>query len=131
MEQITKFDDKCVIIRIRQKSIGIRGSLYEAARRCWRTVLAKAEDADYVLVLVGDNLKVAGVFKPDRWYYLEDDFCEKNMKECEKLGTKTERCKKNRRIAFEGKELTDDVKYLNKLIPKECSPGETHVSFAY
>ena len=41
MEKITRFDDKCVIVKI---PIGIltRKSPYEATRRCWRASLSRA-----------------------------------------------------------------------------------------
>jgi len=119
MAKIIEFeDDRCIIIRIREKSVCIRGSLYEAVRRCWRTNLQKAQKSDYVLVLIGNNLEVKGVFKPECWYYLDDDFCQKTEQECKnEYGVNTELCAKDKRIAFVGKELEDDVKYLHKLTP--------------
>ena len=60
MEKLTRFDDKCVIVKI---PIGIltRKSPYEATRRCWRASLSRARMADYVLGTV--NGKVICVYQ--------------------------------------------------------------------
>jgi hypothetical protein len=54
-------------------------------------------------VLAGSGGKVIGVYKPSKWYDATTISPQK-------------------RIAFEGREITDDVKYLHKLLPVKYFP---------
>jgi hypothetical protein len=105
-------------------------------RRCWRANLGRAKKADYVLVIISGrgkyDLEVQGVFKPERWYCPDAKFCEKNAEECrEEYGVNTGLCETNKRIAFEGQEITNDVKYLHKLIPSAFFPTQNPFRYAY
>jgi len=136
MEKITSFKHNCMIIRILMESIDIRGNLYEAVRRCWRTDINRARKADYVMAVVGTikerNLEVQAVYKPERWYYPDDGFCRKKEKECIKgYKVATDLCHVNRRIAFEGKEMPNDTNYLHKLIPEKYFPLQNPVRYTY
>ena len=132
MEKITNFKDKCIIIRIRHESIDIRGSLYEAVRRCWRASKERAEEADYVLAVVGRSRVVEAVFKPSRWYYLDDEFCKNQEEVCKTgYGVNTDLCKIKRRIAFEGEEIPHDTNYLHKQIPDKYSSMQNPVRYTY
>jgi hypothetical protein len=134
MEEITEFKDKCMIIRVRDESVHIRGSLYESVRRCWRANLDSAKKADYVLAIVG-NSEVRGVFKPTSWDYIDSEFCKKEAKasrECKgKFDVNTELCKKRNRIGFVGEAIKDDKKYLNKLVPEKYFPRQMPVRYTY
>jgi hypothetical protein len=63
---ISSFDDRCLIIKIRQETITACGSEYEVVRSTWRLDKARAEQARYILAAV-DGV-VAGVFTADLWY---------------------------------------------------------------
>ncbi|MDR1565692.1 MAG: hypothetical protein LBS48_00215, partial [Treponema sp.] len=102
MDVIKELKDKCVIIKVREESVLRRGSVYEAVRRCWRASLQRAEEADYVLAIIGRDKRVKGVFKPKEWYSLDDNFCRKQKWECEEYETDTKLCAIRKRIAFDG-----------------------------
>jgi hypothetical protein len=136
MDKIREFKDECMIIRIRPESVGIRGSLLEAVRRCWRANLQRAQKSEYVLAIISTiddgDLEVKGVFKPECWDYLDDGFCREKEQECkEKYDVKTERCAERKRIAFTGEEIKDDVKYLHKLIPDKYFPTQNPFRYTY
>ena len=137
MEKITNFKHNCMIIRVRNESIAIRGNLYEAVRRCWRANMQNAQEADYVLAIVGKpsekDLEVKAVYKPDRWYYPADEgVCNKKKEECLELyKTNTSLCRKHPRIAFEGKEIKNDTNYLHKQIPNAYYPLQNPVRYTY
>lgn len=135
MEKIAKFSHNCIIIRVRKESVAIRGSLYEAVRRCWRASKQKAEKAVYVLAIVSDpgeeDLEVKAVYEPKRWYSPAKDSCRENEKECKnKYGTNIDLCRNKPRIAFEGKEMKDSV-YLYKLIPNTHFPRQNPFRYTY
>ena len=129
MEKITKLDDKCIIVKI---PIGIhqRNNLYEATRRCWRVNLNKAKMADYVLGIIKEEVKC--VIKISSCDYVKTEFCKKENKICKIFfNVNTELCKRNRRIAFEGKVINTDKKYLNKTVPHEYLPMQNPVRYTY
>jgi hypothetical protein len=129
MEKITKFDDKCIIVRI---PVGIdkRKNLYEATRRCWRANLRKAKEADYVLGTI--NGEVLCVIKIKSCNYASSDLCEKEKMTCkEEFGVNINLCENKKRIVFEGKEVKDDKKYLGKKLSKEFIPGQMPVRYSY
>ena len=137
MEKITSFKHNCIIIRVRRESIDLRGSLYEAVRRCWRANIHRAQKAVYVLAIIGTpsemNLEVQVIYKPDRRYYPTDEgLCKKKEKECLKAyKTDTSFCLELLRIAFHGMEISKDTNYLHKLIPKTYFPLRNPVRFTY
>ncbi|GHU46270.1 hypothetical protein FACS1894190_18310 [Spirochaetia bacterium] len=133
MDKIKSFKDKCIIIRIRTENIAIRGSIDKDVHRCWRMRLDRAKDCDYVLAVVDYSPEVKGVFKPDNWYCPDDEFCKGKEEECKRIAnTNTALCKKiKKRIAFEGKEITNDVNYLHKEIPKQYFPGQNPFRYTY
>jgi hypothetical protein len=92
-------NEKCMLIKIKQETIREQGSIYEAVRQWWTADIDKARRADLVLaILVGSGGEVIGVYKPSKWY--------------EVIAVSGKK-----RIAFEGKEITNDVKYLGKKLP--------------
>lgn len=126
---IKKFDDKCIIVNI---PIGIqqRNNFYEATRRCWRLNLTRARKANYILGTIDGVVKcVVKICSSD---YVKIEFCVKQMEDCKRIfGVNTELCIKNRRIAFEGKEIKLDTKYLSKIIPSEYTPKQNPVRYTY
>jgi hypothetical protein len=131
MNVIREFKDRCIIIRVREESIRIRGSLKEAVRRCWRANLQRAKKADYVLAIIGTSKRIEGVFKPKKWYCLDDNFCREQEQECKKYETNTELCAIRKRIAFDGEKIINDVKYLHKVIPDEYLPAMNPFRYTY
>jgi hypothetical protein len=129
MEKITKFDDKCIIVKI---PIGIyqRKNLYDATRRCWRINLDRARMADYVLGTFEG--KVICVIKVTDCDYVNAKLCAIEKISCKNdFGVDTELCEKRGRVAFEGHEIKDDKKYLNKSIPNEYLPVQNPVKYTY
>jgi hypothetical protein len=103
---ISSFDDRCLIIKIRQETVGACGSVYEAVRSTWHLNKARAEQAQYVLAAAGGV--VTGVFTADLWY-------ETSAENTAVHGGAV--CPG--RYAFCGKEADEAAKnrYLNKRIP--------------
>jgi len=129
MDKITRFDDKCIIVKI---SIGVynRNCPYEATRRCWRANLNRARMADYVLGII--DRKVICVIKIRSCDYVKDQFCNKEKFHCKNdFGTDIELCKIRKRIVFEGDEKKYDKKYLNKYLPVEYLPTINPVRYTY
>jgi hypothetical protein len=132
VDKILKFDDKCMVVRLHEWSPDAQGSLYEAARRCWKTTLSKAEQADYVLVLLGNDPQIKGVFKPKHWFEIPDEICNVERERCKKeYKVNTDSCQKKKRIGFEGDQILDDTKYLNKEIQVKCVIDESPVFYYY
>jgi len=108
---ISEINDRCIIIKIYQKTIDKnKGSVYEAVRQCWKNRISRVEQADYVLAVVKGLIR--GVYKPTKWYY---SYPKEDCSQCKKESL----CKINSRIAFIGDEAEKDiqVKYLNKFVP--------------
>jgi hypothetical protein len=105
---IDSFDDRCLIIKIRQKTVEEYGSVYEAVRSTWRLNKARAEQACFVLAVV--NGVVEGVFTADGWY-------ETTAENIARYGGVLW----PGRYAFYGREVDGAAKnrYLNKRIPDE------------
>jgi hypothetical protein len=115
-DTIQEFKHKCVIIKVRPKTVSARGDTYGAVRWAWIAKLERAERADYVLAVeTGSGGKVIGVYKPDRWYKATA-VNDKRYKHCLDEGGTDET---EKRIAFQGGEADDDVRnyYLGKYIP--------------
>jgi len=109
--KISEINDKCIIIKIKQKNIDKNnGSVYETVRQCWNNKKSRAEQADYALAVV--NGLVRGVYRPTKWYY---PYPKENCPQCKKKN----KCKVNSRIAFIGDDAEKDVqdKYINKFVP--------------
>jgi hypothetical protein len=101
------------------------GSLYESARRCWRTSLGRASRAKYLLGVIDGVVKI--VVEISGCDYVKNGYCDTLCK-YEKL------CKKgvNReRLVFEGEEIKGDTKYLKKIIPEDYRPGQNPVRYTY
>jgi len=97
-ETIEKITDKCIIIKVAQRSIDDNnGDIYEATRAAWKLNLYQAKKADYVLSVVNGIVK--NVYGDLQWSVIEDWARKK----------------------FDGKEAPEDVKekYVGKLIPPE------------
>jgi hypothetical protein len=137
VDEIKEFEDNCMIIRVLPDSPRLKEQgLYEAVRRCWRAVKEKSEKAKYVLAIVSTiqdkKLEVKGVFECTHWYYLGGEFCQKMLNECQQeYKTNTDLCKNSKRIAFDGDEITDDVKYLHKLLPENYFPLQNPYRYTY
>jgi predicted type IV restriction endonuclease len=121
--QITEFNERCIIIKIQQKRVlQNNGDIYKTVRSCWRNSISKAEQADYVLAVIEGIVKE--VYKPTEWYYPNDECisCDSENKPCG-------------RIAFHGNLANNDVRnnYINKYIPNEYrKPGmASPVLFTY
>jgi len=129
MEKIINFVDKCIIVRI---PIGIekRENIFEATRRCWRANLNKAKKAEYVLGTIdGEVLCVIRIKNCD---YVDPLFCKHEKMKCEKdFGVNITLCENKKRIAFEGKEVKDDKKYLGKKLPDKYIPGRMPIKYTY
>jgi len=129
MDKITKFDDKCIIVRI---PIGIykRKSPYEATRRCWRINLSRAKKANYVLGSIDG--KVICVIKIRNCDYVKDEFCNKEKLHCRNdFGVDTKLCEIKKRVAFEGYVIKEDKEYLNKYLPVKYLPVQNPVRYTY
>jgi hypothetical protein len=101
-------NEKCMLIKIKQETIREQGSIYEAVRQWWTADIDKARRADLVLaILVGSGGKVIGVYKPSKWYEATNGYVRWQTSHKRPVS-------KRKRIAFEGKEITNDVKYLGK-----------------
>ena len=114
---IQGFDDKCVIIKIRSKTISARNNdIYAAVRWAWVAKLERAKCADYVLaVLTGSGGKVIGVFKPEIWYKATAINDKKYGHNLNQGGSE----ETEKRIAFQGGRADKNVerKYLHKFLP--------------
>jgi len=127
---IAGFVDNCIIVKI-PVGVNRRKTLYEATRRCWRADLNRARRAEYVLGTV-DGVKVECVIKIKSCDYVRDAFCDKEEAVCRAdFGVDTALCKTRRRIAFEGDEMKDDKKYLNRSLPKGYMPKQNPVRYTY
>lgn len=122
-------NDKCIIVRI-PISAKCRENSYEATRRCWRVKLIRARKADYVLGT--DDGTVKYVIKITGCDYVSDEFCKKEREKCKRdFNANIELCKTSRRIEFEGIELKNDKKYLNKKLPDDYIPKQCPVRYTY
>ena len=122
-DEINQFNEKCMIIKIRHKTILERGSIYEAVRRFWRADIKRAEQAEYVLAYEIEKKTIIGVYVPTLWYITN----EENVK---KYGGEVD----NNRIAFIGEEAENEIKnkYLNKGIPdKYKTKSQNPVQYSY
>jgi len=129
-DTILSFTDNCMIVYI-PLGITYEGSIYDAARRCWRASKTKAEAADYVLAVVDGIVK--GVFKPEKWKVTTAKECEEEKDRCKTMRANMEYCKTKKRIRFIGCEASDDIKkkYLNKAIPDEYRHSQNPVRYSY
>ena len=129
MKILTKFADKCIIVRI---PIGKeeRENLFEATRRCWRASLKRARKADYLLGTIDGEILC--VIKIASCNYASSEFCKKEKIECkEKFGVNIKLCENKKRIIFEGINLKDDKKYLGKILPSEYIPRQMPIRYTY
>ena len=129
-ETISSFTDNCMIVNI-SLSITYDGSIYDAARRCWRASKTRAEAADYVLA-VADGI-VKGVFKPEKWNVTTAKECEEEKNRCMTMGVNMGECIPENRIRFIGCEAPDDIKkkYLDKAIPDEYRKSQNPVQYTF
>ena len=92
-------DQKLLYVKTKEEELQKRGSLYEAARKCWRLNPDRARDVDYVIAVIDDVCH--GVFKPEKW----------------------ERCvwKGKDRLQFEGHDVSGEAGriYVGKLVPED------------
>jgi len=129
----TLFNDKCIVIRVKQEIVSTlrpiykEDALYEAVRWCWRVNLYRTQKADYVLAVVNygtSEFKVEAVFKPDEWYLVPSEKCKgKKAPDC------TYDNKPCGRIGFFGNRIEGAIadKYLHKVIPM----GQNPVKYLY
>ena len=99
-------EHKLLYIKTGKDAIKAKGSLYEAVRRSWKLRVESAQQANYVIAVVGQVCQ--GVFKPTRWKRSVD---------------------KDGRWEFEGQEVFGEVaaKYVDKLIPEDKrKPGQAN-----
>ncbi len=89
---------KLLFIKVRQRVVDERGSLYETVRASWVLNPERAKRADYVLAVV--EAVCRGVFVADRWSPVDG---------------------REKRWLFEGSEVTGDIaeRYVGKLIPED------------
>jgi hypothetical protein len=108
-------EKRCFIVKIKQKTIDERGSVYEAARKYWAAAIERAMQAEYVLaVLAGSQGKVIGVYKPDTWYDVTGEYAAYQHKHGRPVSSRS------KRIAFSGGEAEAAVKAQYK---GKCLPG--------
>jgi len=118
--KISKFSDKCIIIKIHDEYPTVK----ERVSRCWRINKERAEQADYVLAVIKG--KVVGVFKPSQWRFASIEDCKKI--DCD---NKKQPCGRKK---FTCKEASDDIqkKYINKHIPDWFTrPGPGPIQYTY
>jgi hypothetical protein len=122
-DKLSGFNDKCIIIKIHQKTVSERGSVYHAVRHCWRINIDRANRADYVLGVI--NGVVKGVFKPGDWFYFPE-------KECKSLNCGNKKIPCGRK-AFNGKDADENAKnkYLDKYIPDEYRRSRNPILYTY
>ena len=99
-------EHKLLYIKTGKDAIKAKGSLYEAVRRSWKLRVESAQQANYVIAVVGQVCQ--GVFKPTRWKRSVD---------------------KDGRWEFEGQEVFGEVaaKYVDNLIPEDKrKPGQAN-----
>lgn len=99
-------DHKLLYIKTRKEEVKVKGSLYESVRRSWKLNIESAEQADYVIAVVGQVCQ--GVFSPTMWKPSPDQ---------------------DRRWEFEGREVFGEVaaRYVDKLIPEDKrKPGQAN-----
>ena len=97
---------KLLYIKTGKNAIEEKGSLYEAVRRNWKLKVGSAEQADYVIAVVGQVCQ--GVFKPAIWKPAAN---------------------RDGRWEFEGQEVFGEVaaRYVGKLIPEDKrKPGQAN-----
>ena len=131
MNKEIKFDknDKCIIVKI-PISINCRKNIFEATRRCWRANRDRAEKANFILGTVDGTVEC--VIKITGCDYVKTEFCKKEEEKCRRLfNANTELCKTYRRIAFEGNEIKNDKKYLNKKLPENYIPIQNPIRYTY
>ncbi len=90
--------DYCLIKINNSENIVERGSVYEAVRKHWKVNLKRIQKIPYVLAVHCGV--VIGVFKSNKWYYSDDEYCD--------------------RCVFDGEEAEEEIKklFMNKRIPK-------------
>lgn len=99
------------LLYVKTKKLKERGSLYEAARKCWRLNPDKAKKAEYVIAVIDDVCR--GVFKPEKW----------------------ERCVLDGKVRwqFEGHDVSGEAgkRYVGRLIPEDKRGGRYPVRYGY
>ena len=96
IEEVNDINEKSIILKITQKFINTRGTIYEASRHEWRLNLKRAEKADYVFSVL--NGIIVEIFSDLIW--IKDE---------------------TGRITFEGKPASDNMlrKYKGKYAPSK------------
>ena len=112
---ISKIDEKVIIIKTKNETVVERKELYEAIRKWWCMNKDRAEKAEYIFAVIRRNNDIVQqVYKPQKWYF--EDYEGKQ------------------RLVFKGvvAEETIRTKYINKKLPaKYCwKPGQAN-SFFY
>jgi hypothetical protein len=110
---IEQFNDKCILIKIKQESIYRNNSdIYKTVRSCWNNKISTVQRADYVLAVV-DGI-VREVYKPIEWY-------KPKLEECNRNCPTNDVNRPCGRIAFNGELANDEARnrYKNKCIPSE------------
>ena len=104
-------DHKLLYVKTKETTLKERGSLYEAARKCWSLKPERALVADYVIAVIGDVC--CGVFKPEKW----------------------EQCvwKGKERLQFEGHDVSGGVGkiYVGRLVPEDKRRSRNPVRYGY
>jgi len=102
--QISHFDERCLIIKIRDS----HPNVYDRVRRCWRISINKAKQTDYVLAVIKG--RVEGIYISTKWYAPFDKNCNNKCPNFPCNG---------KRIGFIGKEADINIqkKYLYKYLP--------------
>ncbi|MDR1389234.1 MAG: hypothetical protein LBJ31_04595 [Treponema sp.] len=124
---ISQFNENCLLIKIRQKTIDERGSTYEAVRQYWAADQKRAEYTDLVLaVLAGSGGKVIGVYKPLEWHNVTAEYVKYQEKHNRPFSSRE-------RIAFTGCEADDAAKkrYLDKYLPDELWKAQAPFRYRY
>ncbi len=116
---IEPFDPKHRLLLVSiAKTIGERGSVYDATRYAWRVSRERVEKIDYVLGCV--NGVVKGVFQVGEW--LDASPGEPTMKNFPGMVARH----RNQRWGFEGSEPDEAITriYLEKRVPDHLEIGQ-------
>ena len=102
---------RLLVIKVRQRSVDEKGSLYHAVRGCWLVAPERADRAEYVLAIVEGVCR--GVFRPDGPW-----------KPCEG---------RERRYEFDGHAVFGEIaeRYVGKLIPENMRKQGMAAPFLY
>ena len=102
IDSVIEYDEpgniEYIIVKTKDDTVRIKGSLYEASHKAWTLSFDKVQNYKYVLSTIDG--KVREVYKVDRWYRSDED--------------------RERKVEFTGEVAEDNVRnlFINKLLPQ-------------